>query len=224
MHTIALVNQKGGCGKSTLAQSLAVAAFLDGRASAILDIDPQGSSYKWSKRREDPDPPVLSVTPANHEDEWQRLKNAGADLVVFDTPARLDEATGRAIELADLVIVPAKATVKDLERVGASLDLVFKRSDKKALVVLNQVRPTGIRTEDSIAFLKSKQLTVCPFTIGSRVAFEDADNTGQTPQETEPNGKAASEIIKVYHFTKSILENLTNIGIYHEQSEEKIVG
>jgi chromosome partitioning protein len=216
MQTIALVNQKGGSGKSTYAECLAVAAYLDGKAVAILDIDPQGSSYKWSKRRTEADPPVLSVTPANYEDEWNRLKAAGADLVVFDTPARLDEATGKAIELADLVIVPAKATVKDLERISATLDLVFKRSETKAIITLNQLRANGSRTEDSRQFLQNKHLAVCPHGFGFRVAFEDADNTGQTPQETEPKGKAAEEIQMVYQYTKRILNQITKEAIDHE--------
>ena len=65
MFTIALVNQKGGSGKSTLAECLAVAAWLDDKAVAILDMDPQGSAYKWARRRENPNPVVESVTPAN---------------------------------------------------------------------------------------------------------------------------------------------------------------
>jgi cellulose biosynthesis protein BcsQ len=81
MFTIAVVNQKGGSGKSTLAQCLAVAAYLDDKGVAILDIDPQGSAYKWAQRRKekDPNPVVKSVTPANHEDEWQSMKNVEAD-------------------------------------------------------------------------------------------------------------------------------------------------
>ena len=63
MFTIAMVNQKGGSGKSTLAECLAVAAYLDEKASAILDMDPQGSAYKWSRRRQEPNPPVESVLP-----------------------------------------------------------------------------------------------------------------------------------------------------------------
>jgi len=100
MFTISLVNQKGGSGKSTLAECLAVAAYLDGKASAILDMDPQGTAYKWAKRREVENPPVLSVTPASYEDEWNRLNDAGADMVIFDTPARLDEATSPQSEAA----------------------------------------------------------------------------------------------------------------------------
>jgi chromosome partitioning protein len=67
MFTIAVVNQKGGSGKSTLAQCLAVAAYLDDKGVAILDMDPQGSAYKWAQRRKekDPNPVVKSVTPAS---------------------------------------------------------------------------------------------------------------------------------------------------------------
>ena len=182
MFTIALVNQKGGSGKSTLTECLAVSAYLDDLASAILDIDPQGSAYKWSKRRSESNPPVLSVTPANYEDEWERLKTSGAEIVLFDTPARLDESTSRAIELADLVIIPSKATVKDVERVGASFDLIGKTAQTKTFVVLNQVRSQGDRADQAREFLQEKGFVVCPYSFGHRVAFEDDDTTGQTPQ------------------------------------------
>ena len=96
MQTIAIVNQKGGSGKSTLAECLAVAADMNGVAAAILDLDPQGTSYAWSKRREASNPPVLSVTAASYRDEWEKLKAAGAELVGLDTiPFGLG---GRAID------------------------------------------------------------------------------------------------------------------------------
>ena len=79
-------------------------------------------------RGEDPalvtvNPPVIPVTLANYRDEWQRLADAGADLVLIDTPARLDSWAMQAAELSDLAIVPSKPTVKDLERVEASIRL-----------------------------------------------------------------------------------------------------
>lgn len=212
MFTIALVNQKGGSGKSTLAECLAVAAWLDGKASAILDIDPQGSAYKWGKRRAEANPPVLSVTPASYEDEWNRLKKGGADMIFFDTPARLDESTSRAIEISDLVIIPAKATVKDIERVAASFDLIGKTAATKTFVMLNQVRPQGDRADQSRDFLAAKGFLLCPFSFGYRVAFEDADTTGQTAQETDPRGHAAKEIEQVYKFT---LEQIHESTIKH---------
>ena len=117
MFTIAIVNQKGGSGKSTIAECLAVAAEQDGKATAVLDLDPQGTVYAWSKRREEANPVVRSVTAANYKDEWEELKELGADWVIIDTPARLQDVVLNAADLADLVIVPAKATIKDLERV-----------------------------------------------------------------------------------------------------------
>lgn len=208
MHTIAIVNQKGGSGKSTIAECLAVAATEDGKGAAILDLDPQGTAYAWSKRREDENPPVLSVTAANYRDQWQALMDAGADIVIIDTPARLQDTVMNAAEIADLVIVPAKATIKDIERVEDSIKLACMTTTKPAFVVFNQVRPQKSRSEDAESAIKAQRFPVCPVRLGFRVAFEDSDMTGQTPLETEPSGKAAHEIRQLYRYVKRILKQI----------------
>lgn len=220
MFTIAIVNQKGGSGKSTMAECLAVAAELEGTASAILDLDPQGTVYSWSKRREAANPPVLSVTAASYKDEWQRLKDAGAELVIIDTPARLQDVVLSAADLADLIIVPAKATIKDLERVEDSIKLACMNSAKPAFVVFNQVRPQKGRSEDAEQAIKAQRYPVCPVRIGLRVAFEDSDMTGQTPQETEPSGKAANEIRLFYKYVSRLLAQIKSEEVNIFTSEE----
>lgn len=221
MRVIALLNQKGGSGKSTLAECLAVAAYLDGKAVAILDMDPQGTSYEWAKRRADPDPPVRSVQTANLADECENLREAGADLVFIDTPARLSEWALKAAELADLVIVPSKPTVKDLERVAASIKLANTDGIRPTLVVLNQVRPQAERWRDAEVYLESRKFPVCPARLGYRVAFEDADTMGQTPQESDPNGMAAREIIQVYRYTNKLLRQCTSEKVSGHGSQKK---
>jgi len=206
MRTIAIVNQKGGSGKSTIAECLAVAATEEGKGAAILDLDPQGTAYAWSKRREGENPPVLSVTAANYRDQWHVLKDAGADLVIIDTPARLQDTVMNAAEIADLVIVPAKATIKDIERVEDSIKLACMTSVKPFFVVFNQVRPQTSRSEAAEEAIKAQRFPVCPIRIGFRVAFEDSDMTGQTPLETEPNGKAAEEIRALYAYVNTVLK------------------
>lgn len=208
MYTISIVNQKGGSGKSTIATCLAIAAHEDGMASAILDMDPQGTCYQWAKRREDPNPPVLSVTNANYIDEWQRLKDAGAGLVIIDTPARLQDTVLNAADLSDLIIVPSKTTIKDIERVRESIKLVCANGPKPAVVVLNQVRPQGSRSEDAETAIRAQGYPVCPARIGVRVAFEDADLTGQTPLEIEPEGKAAEELQSLWRYMKGLLKQV----------------
>lgn len=240
MKTIAILNQKGGSGKSTLVECLAVAAELDGQAVAILDMDPQGTTYEWAKRRlttaqdearqrgEDAkvvaamtvNPPVISVSQANYKDEWERLRDLDADLVFIDTPARLDTWAMNAAELSDLVIIPAKPTVKDLERVEASIKLACVTQARPAFVVLNQARARGGRTAQAEAFIKDKKFPVCPARLGFRVAFEDADTFGQTPQEYEPSGLAAKEIQRVYRYTSRLLDQLTKRKVDDGTEEE----
>lgn len=223
MYTVAILNQKGGSGKSTIAECLAVAAQLDGKAAAILDMDPQGTVYAWSKRREDDGPPVRAVTLANYVDEWQVMKDAGADFVVIDTPARLNDWAMEAASLADLVIVPSKATIKDLERVAATIKLACAQGPMPCVVVLNQVRPQGDRSQQAEDFITAKSFPVCPARLGSRVAFEDSDTLGQTPQETEPSGKAAQEITQVYMFTCKLLNKITSKDVNNGTEEEGVL-
>lgn len=204
MFTIAVVNQKGGSGKSTIAECLAVAALEAGCPAAILDLDPQGTAYAWSKRREAENPPVLSVTAASYRDQWEALREAGAGLVILDTPARLQDTVLGASAIADLVIVPAKTTVKDLERIESSVDLATTTGPKPVVVVFNQVRAQGTRAISATKALRDMDVTICPVRLGYRVAFEDADLTGETPLETEPEGKAADEVRKLYRFVEKM--------------------
>ena len=161
-----------------------------------------------SKRREEENPPVLSVTAANYRDQWEALKGAGANMVIIDTPARLQDTVMNAADIADLVIVPAKATIKDIERVEDSIKLACLSSARPVIVVFNQVRPQKSRSEDAEAAIKAQNFPVCPVRIGHRVAFEDADMTGQTPLETEPSGKAAEEIRALYKYVKKLKKQI----------------
>ena len=59
MRTIAVVSQKGGAGKTTLALHIAVAAELAGYSTVLLDMDPQGTAEAWSDWREEAPPVVI---------------------------------------------------------------------------------------------------------------------------------------------------------------------
>ena len=112
MKTIALIAQKGGTGKTTIAAALAVAAHRAGLFTAVIDLDPQASACNWRDRRvrtrpEDSEPAVSDAQAARLPQALERARSAGADLIVIDTPARSEQAALAAAQAADLVIIPA---------------------------------------------------------------------------------------------------------------------
>ncbi len=220
MQTISLLAQKGGSGKTTLAECLSVAAVLDGKPCAILDMDPQGTAKSWKARRGSDDPAVIPVTMANLADELERIREAGAAYTFIDTPARLSDLAMEAARVSDLVIVPSRATVKDLERVESSIRLATVYAVRPVFVVLTQVRPRGDRDIQAEEFIKAQNFPLCPARIGDRVAYQDSDTIGLTPLETEPRGKAAQEIEQVYQYTSKILNQLTIEPLNHDKKDQ----
>jgi chromosome partitioning protein len=103
MKTIALIAQKGGTGKTTLALCLAVAAEQDGLNTLIVDLDPQATACNWGDRRQSESPLVIDAQPARMPQALDRARSGGINLVVIDTPARSEQAALAAAELADLI-------------------------------------------------------------------------------------------------------------------------
>lgn len=197
-----------------------MAAAQDGKLAAIFDMDPQGTAKSWKKRRGEDDPAVISVTMANLQEELDRVRAAGADLVFIDTPARLSDWAMESAKVSDLVIVPARATVKDLERVEASIKLATVYAIRPVFVVLTQVRPRGDRHIQAEEYVTARRYPVCPARIGDRVVYQDSDVIGRVPLETEPNGKGADEIRRVYRFTKELLNQLDEKPLNHDQEDK----
>ena len=102
MKTIALIAQKGGTGKTTLALSLAVAAEQDGKQAVIIDLDPQATACRWSDRRQAETPVVVDAQAARLGKALKAAEERGVDLVIVDTPARNADASLEAAKLADL--------------------------------------------------------------------------------------------------------------------------
>ena len=98
MDVIAIVAQKGGTGKTTLAVSLAVAGERDGCTGAIVDLDPQASASNWGDRREADSPVVVSAQPARLGYVLGAAKEQGAELLLIDTPPRAEQAAMAAVK------------------------------------------------------------------------------------------------------------------------------
>src|ERR1035438_8622395 len=91
MKVISVLGQKGGSGKTTLTLSLAVAAFKANKSVAVIDLDPQASACKWGDRR-NADPVIICKPPARLRNVLATARENGADLVLIDTPGRLEQS------------------------------------------------------------------------------------------------------------------------------------
>jgi chromosome partitioning protein len=198
MQTIAVVAQKGGTGKTTLALSLAAEADAAGRACLVIDLDPQASACRWGDRRSKESPAVIDAQPARLPRALEKAAEAGVEFVVVDTPARIEQAAAEAAKVADLVVIPCRPGILDLETLRATAELLLGRSKYPPLVVLNAVPASGTRHEQAIQAIRSMGLAVCPVHIGHRVAFEYAVQAGLSVAEYEPGGKAAAEVRQLY--------------------------
>lgn len=218
MKTIALIAQKGGTGKTTLALTLAVAAEQAGETVVIIDLDPQATACNWSDRRKAETPLVVDAQPARLAKALDAARERGVGLVIVDTPARSETAGLEAAKLADLVVIPCRPQIYDLETVPKSRELVALAGNPPTLVILNALPSRGDRADQTRQALSGFGLPVCGPTLGQRAAFGDAAALGLTALEYEPRGKAAEESQQVYKYVSSFLAKPETQGDDSEQS------
>jgi chromosome partitioning protein len=144
MPTVAVISQKGGAGKTTLALHLAAAAEEDGRTALVIDLDPQATASQWAAWRKDAPPVVIDSAPPRLSSKIEQARGQGADFIVIDTPPHADSAASAAVEAADLVLIPCRPSAFDLAAVQTTASLVRMRG-KPAFVIFTAGSPTAPR-------------------------------------------------------------------------------
>ena len=195
---ITISQQKGGTGKTTLAVHLAMAFIkYHNLKVAIIDTDPQGSLGKWfmirSKKNisnENLTFKTASLWGAQYESKT--LKN-DHDIVVIDTPPKIESDARPAIEAADLVIIPMAASHVDFWATGAIVDIA-KKANKKILVQINRSSQRSKLINKTNEFIKSLDLSSTKTIIGNRQIYTSAMGEGKTAVEKQKKGAAVEEI------------------------------
>lgn len=202
MITVAFCTQKGGTGKTTIATALAVAAHLAGKKSALLDLDPQTNAVNWFDRREGDGPDVASIQPGAIRRSLDAYRGLGMDWVFIDTPGKMDSASTEAAKYADMVLIPTQAQIFAIDTLEPLKRLLDMAGNPPAFVVLNLVHPNagGRAADDAAAIAERFNVSVVPIHMSRLKAYEDAPALGQTPQELEPQGRAAQEVAGLFSF------------------------
>lgn len=204
MKILAIISQKGGVGKTTIATALAVAAEQAGMSVALFDLDPQASACFWADRRK---ATGKGETPVVRDVNYNRLphvvdamRQAGADLVILDCPPVHRDIADEAIRAADMVLIPTRAEALDIRAMTQTVRLV-QQLNKRPSVVLTFCPPSGAEVEQARGIVAQLGADLAPVHIHQRKAFSRAQQEGQAAQEYEPKGKAAEEIQRLYDYS-----------------------
>lgn len=208
---IAIVNQKGGAGKSTIATNLAVLFAADGNKVLLIDADTQqNTSLKWHADRAQYENNVVELdvsglTARNLLPSTQSFRKQ-YDIIVIDGGARITAEAHAAVGAADYLVVPVKAVKADVDSTAVFLEVVAQsmelRDDLTAGILINEVNERTSLAKTMIEELKSFEESFGIFEqrIGSYQAFRDAISSGLGVSELgdRSSEKAANQMKAFY--------------------------
>lgn len=205
MKVIAVLNQKGGSGKTTIATHLARAFQLSGFSVLLIDSDPQGSARDWAAVREDQ---PLTVVGIDRPTIGRDLKNIGSkDFIIIDGAPQASDLAVSAIKSADIVLIPVQPSPYDIWATADLVELVKQRIEvtdgkiKAAFIVSRVIKGTKIGNEVT-DILSEYNLPVLENKITQRVIYPSTAAKGNTVLDENIDNAASIEIISLYEEIK----------------------
>jgi chromosome partitioning protein len=198
---VALLNQKGGVGKTTLALHLAGEWAARGLRVTVVDADPQGSALDWSQQRAREGLPRLFGVVGLARDTLHREAPELArdvDHVVIDGPPRVAGLLRSALLAADLVLIPVQPSPFDgwasAEMLALLNEARIYRPQLVARFLLNRCGSRTVIARETAETLADHNPPLLAARVGQRVAFAETAQTGRLVGELDRTGAAALEI------------------------------
>lgn len=206
-NIIAILNPKGGVGKTTIALHLA-RALKDYGSILLVDSDPQGSARDWSEQGGGELFPVVGIDRAGAlKSTTQQLSNS-YDWVVIDGAAKLEEMAAHSVSISDLVIIPVQPSPLDLWACESLVEQIKQRQiitdgiPTAAFQISRAKKRTNLASEIR-EVVKEYDLPLLDGNIHDRTIFAKSLSDGLTVLDIDPDGVAAFEI---KHLTKQIIK------------------
>ena len=195
---ITIAQQKGGTGKTTLAVHLALAFIkYHNHKVAIIDTDPQGSLGKWFMIRSEKNSlnknltfKTASLWGAQYESKMLKQDH---DIVIVDTPPKIESDARPAIEAADLVLIPVAPSPVDFWATEAIIEIA-KKAKRKVLIQINRANHRSKLISKTHEYIKSINVKSTDTLIGHRQIFVTSMGEGKTVVEKQRKSKAVEEI------------------------------
>ena len=205
-HVIAVMNQKGGAGKTTIAVNLAAAFAHQGQRVHLVDTDDQASARDWlhGSERE-----LIGLHGFDKADRIAETKKLKADVVVIDGVARAEKIAQETIKISDMILIPVQPSPMDIWATAPLVEMIKARIQHskrplKAAFVISRYVPNTLLVREVMAALQAYELPVFMGTQ-QRQVYPQAAFAGQSVVRFEPQGKAAQEIMALQRTVASWL-------------------
>lgn len=205
-YVVAILNPKGGTGKTTLSINLARAFQKAGYRVLIVDSDPQGTARDWSLagRERYPDAPMPGVVGLDRPTLDKELPEIGGafDLIFIDGAAKLHQLTASALKVADAVLIPVQTSSPDIWSALDLVDVIKARQaatggKPKAAFIVSRRTPGARLAADIDQALREHGLPVFQARTSNRVAYMETISSGGAVVDLQPATPAAQEILAI---------------------------
>jgi len=206
---IAVLNQKGGAGKTTIATNLARALQHDGKKVLLVDSDPQGSARDWNAVGEGELVSVIGLDRPTLAKDIQAIKD-NQDYIVIDGAPQIAELAVAAIKCADFILIPVQPSPYDIWACEDLVDIIKARqevtdgSPKAAFVISRSIKNTQLSNEIGEA-LTGYELPVLKGFTTQRVIYAKSAAAGLSVLDMDSTGDAAKEVQEIANEIKGII-------------------
>ena len=209
---IAIANQKGGAGKTTIATNVATALTTHQKGVLFVDADPQGSATDWASMNEEYLFPTVAINSGNIGKQISMMLEKGNyDLVIIDCAPRMESEMASIISIADLVVIPCMPSPLDLWAAESLVEMITTRQHltgkPKAQFLLNGTHPLSKIQADVLESMADYGLECFDQSIAARTSYRRIMNEGKSVIFSE-DIKASAEI---HNLTNEILEVIHGI-------------
>lgn len=210
MKTISFVSQKGGTGKTTLSVQMAMIAHNLGYKVLLADLDPQKSSFEWSRTRKSDGPVARSFKSGALFYAQSEAHKLGFDFMIVDTPAATLDLSLDAARLSDLCVLVSRPTIMDFRAMKDLAGLIRALPISSALV-LNQAPPQRLGKEmsvvsENINLLFELGIHLAPVAIRARQVYQTSFGNGLSAAEIQNHSPAANETNRLWSYLESRLQ------------------
>jgi chromosome partitioning protein len=200
MPIMAVVNQKGGTGKTTVTTNLATLFATHGTEVLLVDADPQQSALEWQRDRPADLPPVsvIGLPAPNLHREIPRLQ-AKYPVILIDGGGRVTATARATVAVADFLLVPTLASLPDARSTQRFFQEVVEevaaiKGRISGAILFTMVKTGTVFNVSGQGPIKDLGYPVLETTLSHRITYQEAFAQGMSVGEYDPRSKAAEEL------------------------------